>query len=77
MNGDAMLVDRNVERIVGDAFYVLGHDDQLFVKAIEQKLNGDILLKPRNPAYREETLERGEDVWFQVFGRVVWRGGLV
>lgn len=78
MNGDAMLVDCNVEHVRDNAFYVMGSGDKLYVKLIEREVDGTTHLKSRNPAYKEIVLEPGEtEAWFRIFGRVVWRGGLV
>jgi phage repressor protein C with HTH and peptisase S24 domain len=76
-DGDAMLVDRGVERLADDAFYVFRHDDALMVKLIERLLDGRVALKARNPGYREEILSKEEAARLTIFGRVVWRGGLV
>lgn len=76
-DGDAMLVDRAVERIRDDAFYVVGNDDRLMVKLVEQLFDGRVALKSRNAQYREEILSRADAERLHVFGRVVWRGGLV
>lgn len=77
MDGDAMLIDRGIERIADDAFYVFSYDDALMVKQIERMLDGRVALKARNPNYREEILSREDAARLKVFGRVVWRGGLV
>lgn len=76
-DGDAMLVDRGIERLLDDAFYVFQFDGALMVKLIERMLDGRVALKARNPAYREEVLAKDEAARLTIFGRVVWRGGLV
>jgi len=77
MDGDAMLIDRGIERLADDAFYVFGYDDVLMVKQIERLIDGRVKLRARNPNYSEETLSREDAARLNVFGRVVWRGGLV
>lgn len=76
-DGDAMLVDRSVERLSDDAFYVFSFEGALMVKLIERLLDGRVALKARNPGYREEILSKDEAGRLTIFGRVVWRGGLV
>lgn len=76
-DGDAMLVDRGIERLADDAFYVFSYDGALMVKLIERLLDGRVALKARNPNYREEILSRDDAARLTIFGRVVWRGGLV
>lgn len=77
MDGDAMLVDRGIERIVGDAFYIFDLGGVLLVKMIERLAAGGIALKSKNPAYEREIIPQAEAEAIAVFGRVVWRGGLV
>jgi phage repressor protein C with HTH and peptisase S24 domain len=76
-DGDAMLVDRGVERLRDDAFYVFSHGEALMVKLIERMLDGRVALKARNPSYREEILSKEDAARLTLFGRVIWRGGLV
>lgn len=76
-DGDVMLVDRGIERLADDAFYVFEFEGALMVKLIERMLDGRVALKSRNPAYREEILSKDDAARLRVFGRVVWRGGLV
>jgi phage repressor protein C with HTH and peptisase S24 domain len=76
-DGDAMLVDRGIERFADDAFYVFEYEGALMVKLIERLLDGRVALKARNPGYREEILSKEEAARLTIFGRVVWRGGLV
>lgn len=77
MDGDAMLIDRGIERLIDDAFYVFNFDEALLVKLIERLMDGRVALKSRNTNYREEVLSREDAGRLTVFGRVVWRGGLV
>jgi phage repressor protein C with HTH and peptisase S24 domain len=56
---------------------VFAFDDALMVKAIERLLDGRVALKARNPSYREEIISKEDATRLKVFGRVIWRGGLV
>ncbi len=77
MDGDAMLVDRGIERVRDDAFYVFERGGMLLVKMIERLAAGGVVLKSKNPAYERETLSAADAETITVFGRVIWRGGLV
>jgi transcriptional regulator with XRE-family HTH domain len=57
--------------------YVFAHGDALMVKLIERFVDGRVALKARNPGYREEILSEEDAARLTIFGRVVWRGGLV
>jgi phage repressor protein C with HTH and peptisase S24 domain len=76
-DGDAMLVDRGIERIEDDAYYLFDEGGVLLVKMIERQLGGVIALKSRNPDYATRTLTRAQAADVTVFGRVRWRGGAV
>lgn len=76
-DSDAMLVQRGIERLVGDAFYVLDSDGVLLVKEIERRADGSVVLRSRNPDHAPQVIARGEVSSLTVFGRVVWAGGLV
>lgn len=73
-NGDLVLIDTRVERVVGSSVYVLQHDGHLLVKRIQQMMDGSLVIKSDNPAYSPETVpaEQAGDV--RVVGRVVWSG---
>ena len=77
-HGDAMLVDRGVERVVDEASYVFDQEGALFVKMIERLVDGGISVKPRNPQFGPpQILTREQASRITVFGRVRWRGGLL
>lgn len=76
-HGDAMLVDRGIERLQENAFYVFDRDGMLLVKGIERAIDGHVILRSRNPRYSDQTLRPDEATAITVFGRVIWRGGLL
>lgn len=76
-DGDAMLVDRSIERLVDDAYYLFDEGGVLLVKMIERQVGGGIILKARNPEYETRALTKAEAAGVTVFGRVRWRGGVV
>lgn len=76
-HGDAMLIDRGVSALRDDAYYVFDREGVLLVKMIERTVEGTVILKPRNPAYSMQTLSPESAASITVFGRVLWRGGLL
>jgi Peptidase S24-like len=76
-DGDAMLIDRGIERIVDDAYYVFSREGDLLTKMTERMVDGRVTLKARNPAYEAQILSREEAARLTVFGRVLWRGGRI
>lgn len=74
-DGDIMFVDRNVEQIQDDAYYLFQEDDALLVKMIERAIGGGAILKSRNPSYEARLLNREDAARLNVFGRVRWRIG--
>lgn len=72
-DGDKVLVDRTVRRVVRDGIYVLQYEDELFVKRCQRDFEtGDIFVRSDNPAYREFRISDGDKL--DVIGRVVWIG---
>jgi phage repressor protein C with HTH and peptisase S24 domain len=76
-DGDILIVDRGIERIVDDAYYLFQDDGALLVKMIERTLGGKVILKSRNPSYESRELPRDETERLKVFGRVRWRIGAI
>lgn len=76
-HGDAMLVDRGVTNLSDDAYYVFDRSGLLLVKMIERMVDGHVILKSRNPRYSEQTLAPDEAAAITVFGRVLWRAGVL
>lgn len=76
-HGDAMLIQRDVERLVGDAFYIVDSGGVLLVKELERRADGSVLLKSRNPEYAPQVVPKADVPSLVVSGQVVWAGGLV
>lgn len=76
-DGDALIVDRGIERIIDDAYYIFDRDGALLVKMIERDVRGGIELKSRNPAFTSTTLSKDEAEQIRVLGRVIFAGGLI
>lgn len=72
-DGDILLVDRGVLDIKMDAVYVLGRNEELFVKRVQRRFkNGDIVIKSDNALFDPETVPAEEADSVRVLGRVVW-----
>ncbi len=71
-DGDMLLVDRGVLEVRLDAVYVLAFNHELFIKRIQRRMNGDVVIKSDNPLYDPHVVENGERELLQVLGRVVW-----
>lgn len=71
-DGDILLVDRGVGEVKLDAVYVLGRQDQLFVKRVQRRLNGDLVIKSDNPLFENEVVQGDNLADVRVLGRVVW-----
>lgn len=76
-DGDALLVQRGIDRIAGDAFYIFDSDDVLLVKMIERQADGSVVLRSRNPEVEPQPIPRNRVDSLLIFGRVVWAGGVI
>lgn len=73
-DGDILLVDRGVNNIKLDAVYVLGLDGELYIKRIQRRPDGSMLMLSDNKNYPPYEIKNGERDTFQVLARVllVW-----
>lgn len=72
-DGDKVLVDRSVERVVRDGIYVLNFEGELLVKRCQRDLETkDIIVASDNAAYKTMTVSSEHN--FTVIGRVIWIG---
>lgn len=72
-DGDKVLVDRTVQRVVRDGIYILAFEGELLVKRCQRDLeNGDVIVKSDNPAYDAFRITNGSAL--DVIGRVIWIG---
>ena len=73
-NGEAILVDRSRKELKHDGIYVFQTNGDLFVKRIMRQMDGKILVVSDNKKYESYILDVSAT---NVFGRVVWRAGIV
>lgn len=71
-DGDMLLVDRGVNDIKLDAVYVLTMNEELYIKRIQRRLDGDVIIKSDNPLYDPHIVSNGDREGLKVLGRVVW-----
>lgn len=75
-DGDLLWVDRGVSEVKIDAVYVLALRDELYIKRLQRRPDGSVLMISDNKAYEPYLIQNGEREKFRVLGRVVfaWRG---
>src|SRR6056297_102998 len=72
-DGDKVLVDRTVSRVVRDGIYVLAFEGELLVKRCQRDLqSGDVIVKSDNKAYDSFRITDSDRL--DVIGRVIWIG---
>ncbi|MEO0955649.1 MAG: helix-turn-helix transcriptional regulator [Pseudomonadota bacterium] len=72
-DGDKVLVDRTVKRIVRDGIYIIAYEDELLVKRCQRDLeDGSVMVSSDNKAYASFKVTDADRL--QVLGRVVWIG---
>ena len=77
--GDLLLLDLAQTRVKKDSIYVLLVEDVLVAKRLQRLLDGNLVIRSDNPAYREqivdgETVAEGGGEGLRVVGRVIWFG---
>ena len=70
-DGDSLLVDRGVTDIKLDAIYVLALRDELYIKRVQRRPDGTVMMLSDNPSYQPYQIKNAERDQFQVLGRVV------
>lgn len=75
-DGDLLWVDCGINTVKIDAIYVLALRDELYVKRLQRRPDGSVLMISDNKAYEPYLIKNGERDEFRVLGRVVfaWRG---
>lgn len=73
-DGDTLLVDTRVDKIVDDSIYIVQADSHLIVKRLQQSLDGSVSIISDNPRYKEQTLNPDQAKILKIAGRVCWYG---
>jgi len=55
-DGDTLLVDTRVDKIIDDSIYIVQADHHLIVKRLQQAFDGSVSIISDNPRYKEQTL---------------------
>lgn len=70
-DGDLLLVDRGVTDIKIDGVFVLALNDELYIKRLQRRPDGSVMMISDNKKYEPYLIQNGEREKFQVLGRVV------
>lgn len=73
-DGDVLLVDRSIDRIVSEGLYVVVYGDLVLLKRVQQRRDRTVVLMSDNPRYEPETVPADEIDQITVAGRVRWFG---
>ena len=73
-DGDLLLVDRSIDRVVNHGIYVLVYNGAVLVKRVQLRLDGSLVLKSDNTIYGEEVVAKNEATELIIEGRVRWFG---
>ncbi len=72
-DGDKVLVDRSINRIVKDGIYVIAFEGELLVKRCQRNLeDGSVLVSSDNKAYSPFSVTEADRL--NIIGRVIWIG---
>ena len=73
-SGDLLLIDLCVARVEQDAIYAINVDGMLFIKRIQKRLDGTVIVKSDNAAYEAQRFTPEEAAQLRIIGRVIWMG---
>lgn len=72
--GDLLLVNTGVTRVIDDGIYAIRVNDTLMVKRIQRLASGELIIKSDNPAYKEQMISNAQAEDLRIIGRLVWIG---
>jgi hypothetical protein len=72
LQGDEIIIDRQVQRVDVSGIYVIALRGDLLVKRVQRKLDGSLVVKSDNAAYEPEHITSDIAEEFRVVGRMVW-----
>lgn len=73
-DGDLLLIDRAIDRVIDNGIYVLVLGGMVLVKRIQTRRDGSVVLLSDNQRYHDDTVPAGELPDLKVEGRVRWFG---
>ena len=72
-DGDLILIDTGVNKVVNNDIYVIQYDDSLLIKRIQRNMDGTVIVKSDNPHYESEIFIGEMAQRLRVIGRLVRR----
>jgi phage repressor protein C with HTH and peptisase S24 domain len=76
-DGDVLVVDLSVDRVLDNAIYALRFGDALSVKRVQLRSTGGLRIISDNTIYPPEDLGQDMVAELHVVGRIVWHGGVM
>ena len=73
-DGDLLLIDRGVDRVIDNGIYVFVLGGMVLVKRVQTRRDGSLVLLSDNQRYREEIVPAHDLTDLRVEGRVRWFG---
>jgi phage repressor protein C with HTH and peptisase S24 domain len=74
-DGDILLVDTSIDRVVDNAIYVVVYSGRTLVKRVQLRLDGSVVLKSDNrEIFDDEAVPVAEVPALNIAGRVMWFG---
>lgn len=70
-DGDVLLIDAGIFEVKIDAVYVLERGDEIFIKRLQRRPDGSLLMISDNKKYEPFTIEREKLAEYRVRGRVI------
>lgn len=70
-DGDTLLIDQGITDVRFEAVYALEKGDELFIKRIQRRTDGTLLMLSDNKLYEPQTISKADLPTFRVRGRVV------
>jgi len=71
--GDLMLLDLMVH-VGRDGIYAINVDGLLYIKRVQKRFDGTVIVKSDNEAYEEQRFSGNEAKNLRIIGRVIWMG---
>ncbi len=70
-DGDVLLIDTGIFEVKIDAVYVLERGDEIFIKRLQRRPDGSLLMISDNKKYEPFTIQREKLAEYRVRGRVI------
>lgn len=73
-DGDLLIVDRSIDRVVDAGIYVVTVGGMVVVKRVQVNRDGTLILRSDNGRYHDEVIPADELYTITIEGRVCWSG---